>query len=95
MLKFGEELIEAFERMMTALSEVVQDKLPGLVEQAQDFVDKAEQVKDSASGEFDSMNPLEKGKALGFMGINMAQMPKVSSQIKEALANYKAFITDI
>ena len=71
------------------------DKLPDLIKQAEEFPSQAEEVKEHAKPEFESLNPINKGKALAYFAVNMTTLAKVPSFIKGALENFKSLYDEI
>jgi hypothetical protein len=55
----------------------VEEDLPRLVNESEELIGKAEHAKNSAQSEFEALNMLEKGKALGYVGFNFKEITKL------------------
>lgn len=65
------------------LEEIVTDKLPGLLEEAERLPTMAERVKDQAGSEMESLDAFKKAKAGVAIASNMAEISRVPTFFKE------------
>ena len=87
---YGKELTEAMIKLMKAMKEMVVDKLPDLVSQAERFPDQIEWVKARAEVEFERLDMMAKAKAVSALASNIKTLGKVPGFVKGAAENYKA-----
>ena len=95
LFQFAVDLIKSFVKFMKALKEIVFDRLPDILSQAEEFPHQAEEVKEHAGPEFEALNPINKAKALGYFASNVATLSKVPAFVKGALENFKAQYEEI
>eukprot|EP00349_Pseudokeronopsis_sp_Brazil_P005403 CAMPEP_0202963460 /NCGR_PEP_ID=MMETSP1396-20130829/7445_1 /ASSEMBLY_ACC=CAM_ASM_000872 /TAXON_ID= /ORGANISM="Pseudokeronopsis sp., Strain Brazil" /LENGTH=69 /DNA_ID=CAMNT_0049684677 /DNA_START=383 /DNA_END=592 /DNA_ORIENTATION=- len=65
------ELVEGLQKLLKALKEIVQDKLPDLAAQASRLPEEAEDVKNRAEPEFERLGLMEKAKAVSALASNI------------------------
>lgn len=72
------------------MKEIVEEKLPKIMREAEDFSYRVEEVKEHASHEFEALGVINKGKALVAFGINAKTLAKVPTMIKSSLESFKS-----
>lgn len=95
LVQYSTDLYNSFKKYILALKEIVTDKLPDILRQAEEFPAAAEEVKDHSTAEFEGLNPLNKGKAVANFGMNMKVLLKIPPFIQGALNNFKEQFTQI
>jgi len=72
------------------MKEIVVDKLPNILTQAEEFPHRAEEVKEYSKAEFENLNPINKAKAIAAFAYNAKQLLKLPPYLKESLENFKS-----
>jgi len=77
------------------VKEIVDDKLPDIIEEAQRLQYRVEEVKEHAGHEFERLNPMDKVKATANFAYNTKQLVKVPPFIKENYEKLKAIYEEV
>lgn len=80
---------------MNVLSEAVEDKLPAIIEEITILGDRAANLRESASHEFEALDGFHKVTAIGKTGVIIADTPKIVSHMKELIEDLKDQLKEI
>jgi hypothetical protein len=91
----GTNIYEAFVKYAQALEKCVTEQLPAVLEAAEGLPDQAEEAKNNAESEFNSLDLLKKGKALLATTFNIKNLGKIPGFIKSAIEGFKSDLTEL
>ncbi len=91
----GTAMYEAFVNYVSALTKCVTEQMPAVLETAQELPSQAEAAKDSASGEFDGLDMMKKGKAMLALGLNLKTLGKIPGFIKTSIEGFKGDLDEL
>jgi hypothetical protein len=89
------EVYEAFKKYIIGLSEVCTDKLPDMINEAENLTDQAEKAKDRAEDEFADLGAMKKGQALLSFAVNLKYCAKIPTFFKSEALKLKTDLEEL
>ncbi len=76
------KMIGCFTTYVNALKDIIEEKIPDVLEKAQRMPEEAQELKDRFKYDFDNLDLMKKGKAVMATAVNLKTVSKIPSFIQ-------------
>jgi hypothetical protein len=89
------DLFTTFKGYVDNLSDIIKNKLPEIIREAERLPEEAEEAKEHCKHEFEGLDMMAKGKAMMGLAKNIAKLSKVPTMIKGVFETLKSELQEI